>query len=370
MLRDKVHCYGCSACVDVCPKNAIEVKADAEGFIYPSVIGERCIHCGACERVCNERGHLRILGDAYIAQSDDDAVLLKSTSGGVIPEIAKQIVAMNGTVCSTTYRVNEGGRWQFIDNESSLRDFCGSKYFQIPLTKEVMDSIRGELNNRIVLFVGTPCQVNAINNVVGDKNRGNLYTIDLICGGTVSDKFERGYVSYEERVADKKQVIEHLFRSKSQGWSRKYLTEIKFVDGSIVTRKGSDSLFTRAYNCGMFLRPSCYNCEFCTKNRAGDVTVGDCWGIGKESPFEISKGVSMVFLNTERGKRLFESSQGIRSTAIDRDTLAKENKPLYTTHKRKALRNVSYQLLNAIGFKKAVNICAYRYHVKRMIGRS
>ena len=39
------HCCGCKACADVCPKNAITYKTDAEGFLYPEVNSD-CVDCG------------------------------------------------------------------------------------------------------------------------------------------------------------------------------------------------------------------------------------------------------------------------------------------------------------------------------------
>ena len=39
----------------------------------------------------------------------------------------------------------------------------------------------------------------------------------------------------------------------------------------------------------------------------GDLTVGDFWGIAKSHPsFNSPKGVSSVFVNTEKGQKLFE----------------------------------------------------------------
>ena len=40
---DMVNCSGCSACCSVCPKNAIEMITDKEGFLKPSVDNDKCI---------------------------------------------------------------------------------------------------------------------------------------------------------------------------------------------------------------------------------------------------------------------------------------------------------------------------------------
>lgn len=48
----KDECCGCNVCVNVCPKNAICMKEDKEGFTYPVIKQELCIGCNSCTRVC------------------------------------------------------------------------------------------------------------------------------------------------------------------------------------------------------------------------------------------------------------------------------------------------------------------------------
>jgi hypothetical protein len=58
------------------------------------------------------------------------------------------------------------------------------------------------------------------------------------------------------------------------------------------------------------LRPACYNCKFADLNRRTDITIGDFWGIEKSKPgFADDKGVSLMFINTRKGKRLFSAIQ-------------------------------------------------------------
>ena len=51
-VNKKQDCCGCTACAAICPKDAIAMKEDNEGFLYPTIDKEICIDCGACERVC------------------------------------------------------------------------------------------------------------------------------------------------------------------------------------------------------------------------------------------------------------------------------------------------------------------------------
>lgn len=48
----KEDCCGCTACYAICPKNAISMEADEEGFLYPVIDEEKCVRCGSCLKVC------------------------------------------------------------------------------------------------------------------------------------------------------------------------------------------------------------------------------------------------------------------------------------------------------------------------------
>lgn len=52
LYERKEYCCGCTACYAICPKSAISMKEDEEGFDYPQVNGEKCIRCYQCLKVC------------------------------------------------------------------------------------------------------------------------------------------------------------------------------------------------------------------------------------------------------------------------------------------------------------------------------
>lgn len=52
LVPDKHLCCGCGACAAVCPKKAISMVADDEGFLFPQVADALCVCCLMCERVC------------------------------------------------------------------------------------------------------------------------------------------------------------------------------------------------------------------------------------------------------------------------------------------------------------------------------
>ncbi|MGN1134029.1 MAG: 4Fe-4S dicluster domain-containing protein [Oscillospiraceae bacterium] len=52
LYKNKEDCCGCSACCAVCPKSAIIMTEDDEGFEYPEIDETKCVQCHKCVSVC------------------------------------------------------------------------------------------------------------------------------------------------------------------------------------------------------------------------------------------------------------------------------------------------------------------------------
>ena len=52
LFKRKEECCGCTACYAICPKNAISMIEDEEGFLYPRINKNKCISCYQCFKVC------------------------------------------------------------------------------------------------------------------------------------------------------------------------------------------------------------------------------------------------------------------------------------------------------------------------------
>ena len=52
LYNKKSECCGCEACYSVCPKDAIKMFSDEEGFLYPQIDRGKCIECHRCVGVC------------------------------------------------------------------------------------------------------------------------------------------------------------------------------------------------------------------------------------------------------------------------------------------------------------------------------
>ena len=108
ILVAKNQCCGCSACQDVCPKNAITMVEDKEGFLYPAIYETKCVDCGMCYKVCpniNVKPKESLL-KAYAAYYKNEEIRFKSSSGGIFSLIAEDILKKNGIVYGAAFDEN------------------------------------------------------------------------------------------------------------------------------------------------------------------------------------------------------------------------------------------------------------------------
>ena len=85
IAKNRADCAGCESCANVCPRGAIEMTADAEGFYYPNIDHEKCIECGQCDRTCpvlNPPARPSKMPSAVAAVNRDWKVRHRSSSGG------------------------------------------------------------------------------------------------------------------------------------------------------------------------------------------------------------------------------------------------------------------------------------------------
>lgn len=92
---NKNKCTGCSACYNICPKDAIKMKEDRAEFLFPEIDYDKCIKCNLCEKVCPSMSNQECLEDRFkepivkAAWSKDENIRINSTSGGLFSELAK-----------------------------------------------------------------------------------------------------------------------------------------------------------------------------------------------------------------------------------------------------------------------------------------
>lgn len=132
-IEDKIKCCGCTACVAICPKDNIKMEEDTEGFLYPYVNVDTCVHCGACERVCpilTYKTKIPFEQRGFIVQNKDVDVLRESTAGGAFTEIARYTIKRGGVVFGVEFTNDLIAHHIYIETVSELSRLRNSKYVQ------------------------------------------------------------------------------------------------------------------------------------------------------------------------------------------------------------------------------------------------
>lgn len=303
-ICEKSLCTGCMACANACAFEAVKLVENEKGFTYPAVDEDLCVNCGLCKKTCPVNNdikgyeHLAV----YAALVKDDNERLKSTSGGIFSALAKDTILHGGYVYGAAIcddLVTRHIEAHTLDEMDKLRN---SKYVQSDMgrcfrnTKERLDK------GKRVLFSGTPCQIAGLRNFL-KKDYSNLLTVDLLCHGVPSPGMLRRYINSEERIAGAK-MKSIQFRSKTIGWKNNVFLR-EFENGK--TADWGDT-FIPGFLENYYLRESCYTCTYCNDKRVGDITLGDYWGYKESAPEYIEdddKGISLVIVNTEKGKHAF-----------------------------------------------------------------
>ena len=305
VLAPHSSCTGCGACASGCPKDAITMERDKEGFLYPVINGELCVRCGRCTAVCpllHER-EKKPLPAVFAAWNRDDKIRKDSTSGGVFTVLAEYVLESGGVVFGAAFDGRQHLRHVACFRKEDLWRMRGAKYVQSDLG-DCYREVKRWLQTKPVLFSGTPCQVDGLYRYLGSRP-DNLITCDLVCHGVPSPGVWEDMVrSIEERKGKKLQAVR--FRNKVTDWKNSHFTTV-FSDGTVDTAPLFATEFGRAFGRALFLRPSCYRCQYTSMNRPGDFTLGDFWGLSAEELAEQQeKGVSLLLVNTPKGSHLFD----------------------------------------------------------------
>lgn len=132
-IVEKNKCTGCTACMNICPKQAISMVEDKEGFKHPVIDQEKCINCGLCKKTCPVLNTSKndSLNKCYVAYNKDkESTLNKASSGNIFELIAKCVLNANGIVIWAAFDKDNKLNHIAIDNIKDLDKLKGSKYLQ------------------------------------------------------------------------------------------------------------------------------------------------------------------------------------------------------------------------------------------------
>lgn len=333
----KDDCCGCGACGDICAHKAISFAHNEEGFLYPHIDNSLCSECNLCEKVCpmlyTPIGNT--IHNSLAAYAHEKPK--QSSSGGMFSVLATTILEMGGVVYGAAYDDEVYLRHKRISNIADLPFLCGSKYVQSDCTG-IYKQVRADLRQGTqVLFVGTPCQVAGLRNFL-QSDYDTLYLIDLVCHGVPSPGIFADYIKYCERLRSQKVSRFHM-RDNREGWNNVFKSTLTFKNGKEEYNSMLTNLWNRIFFSEMAVRKNCENCKFANKNRVGDLTLGDFWGIEAANKLMYNKeGVSLVLENTEKGSKLIEKTKMLCISAIAH-TVEKEHPNLYHSIKQSPRRS-------------------------------
>lgn len=357
-IQNRGDCSGCAACAAACPRQAIEMNADQEGFLYPVINSAKCIDCGICDNMCQAKNMIKRKREplAYACWNKNDSVRMCSSSGGVFYVLAEFIIAHGGVVFGAAFDEELMVRHVAVDSMDQVYRLQGSKYVQSIIGRTYIEAKKLLDEGRYVLFTGTPCQIDGLLHYLCHDYE-LLYTQDIICHGVPSPIVWKRYLNYQEQQYKKPLVREPLpsFRRKEEGWKR-YSISLSF-DKDIEYRKyHKEDCYMQAFKKNLSLRPSCYECHSKTKIRNSDITLADFWGIEHMLPemFD-NKGTSLVLTNSEKGKHLFELLKSrLHWREVDFEEAVSHNTPAFQSVARPKKREAFYDRLGTMPFDRLV----------------
>lgn len=323
LYENRENCCGCTACKAACPVNAIVMADDSEGFPYPVIDAKKCLRCGKCLAVCRlkedqrEKGYLKdappkTTGAAskeppacYAVKHKNFEIRMASRSGGIFTAVSDWILEQGGVVYGCVQTKDFLAQHIRAERKEDRDRMRGSKYIQSSLDG-IFQQVRSDLDaGRKVLFSGTSCQVAGLKSYLRTDYE-NLLTVDIVCHGVPSPLIWKEYLVWQSKKH--KAVCKAVdFRNKRDfGWKAHVETlTLQNVRGEMI--QVNSEVYKRMFNGVYLSRPSCYQCPYKSVFHPADLTIADYWGIQKIAPeFNDNKGVSLVLVNTDAGKALFE----------------------------------------------------------------
>lgn len=309
-ITEKIKCCGCTACYNVCPKRAITMEADEEGFLYPRVDLSKCVNCGICNKVCPVEEKPKVsekICGAYAMRAKDSDVLMSSTSGGFMTPLIEYVLNCEGVICAASYDDNFQVVHTIIDekDEPEIGKIRGSKYVQSYLGDSFSKIKKYLHEQRMVCFVGTTCQVNGLKAYLR-KDYKELITVDLVCHGSPSPKLWGKYLDFQKEKYHS-EIQEVVFRNKTYGYHSGTM-KIRFTNGKKYFGSARVDYMLKSFFKEIASRPICYQCPFKTLERCSDFTIYDCWHVAElvSGLSDDDRGYTNVMVQSNKGKEILE----------------------------------------------------------------
>ena len=318
--QNKVQCFGCEACVQVCPVQAIKMREDEEGFCYPIIDEKLCIGCDLCSSVCpyeNKPNKNKTEKYVFGGYHKDINVRNRSTSGGAFTAIVDAWCDDNYVVFGAASKGLKVYH-TYVTNKKDIGIFCKSKYSQSNIGDSYRLVRKFLRQGKKVIFSGTPCQNAGLLSYMKDNSLDNLLTIEVICEGVPSPLFVRKYEEWMfEKHGARIEVLDYRYKDcrllespVSGKWDFQVMYTLLENSKSFKLDRWFNP-FWSIWLKHLMSRPSCYECPFAESDRVADITLGDLWGVHIYCPelYGRNTGASLVVCNTKKGQMAINSAK-------------------------------------------------------------
>lgn len=364
------NCTGCTACMSACPKSAITMVTDSQGFLRPKIDVSYCVDCGICERTCPVIHKMEVSKqtEVYAAYALDELLRQDSSSGAIFPLLAKYVLSHGGIVFGAAFDDKFTVRHKGIEKVDNLSELCSSKYVQSEVGNTFLEAKSALDMGRLVYYSGTPCQIAGLRSYL-KRDYENLITQDLVCHSVPSPRIWNDYKkSLEESYGGK--TTDFSFRFKKKGLEDYYICAV-FDNGSEYLSKATEDPYQRGFIRGLYSRLSCFSCPFKGIQRASDITLADFWGVQDLFPQAVHPdGTSLVFIHSEKGGKLFrEIAADMKAFPTEAETALTFNQAAYTPAKKTCRYEEFWKCYNTMSFAQLVDCCCLPTVGEKMTAR-
>lgn len=326
---DYDNCIGCGICGAVCPTDCISFEYNDSKVYEPLIDEDKCTNCGLCniycihsnENIlsenllydkCSEPEKIGLLGsEIWHALVENRDSLLKSASGGIATEIAKEML--------------KGGIIDKVIHAENILSKYGDEHYKVVISKsidelesrrgtvygplnfyEVLKTFRGKSEK--ILVIGTGCVISGVKKLFSDKRYcGNtLYTCALICSHNVSGEFTDAFA--DNYGVDRNDDFRMNFRAKKEEMKDSSHFYTHYEGKKEIYEDRFLSPFTKLWRSYSFAMKCCIECRDFW-GREADFAVKDAWGDpGKDEQW----GSSVIVIRNELINSIFRKIKGIK----------------------------------------------------------
>ena len=168
-------CYGCGTCNVVCNAEAITMKFDEIGRLFPFIDESLCTKCGLCSKICPSVDEKKIqlpeyedfyfgnVVGTYIGKSKDEEIFNNAQSGGLVTAVLKKLFETDeidaAICCKVDYADEYTSKAVVLTSVSELYDCQKSSYVPV----DICSAIKQTEDYKSIAVIGTGCHIQGIN---------------------------------------------------------------------------------------------------------------------------------------------------------------------------------------------------------------